>query len=214
MDWKNKRFDREAVFQAQRELVFEAAHSFAAETLVGWRITYTADGFEARGNSASHAATAEFRIEPTSFGTKVAITLLMERAGPLGFMLFDIGGYYNGQTRKWLEGIQWHLHQRLTSATRHESAEQGKQAIPKATWAGPLSIGCIVAFFLLPISLFCIFAVTGLLTGNLYLAGRGGGTTIHGPWARIISGVFLTIVALIALRALKMRKRARKQINS
>ncbi len=214
MDWKNKRFDREAVFQAQRELVFEAARSFAAETLVGWRITDTADGFEARGYSASHAATAEFRIEPTPFGTKVAVTLLVERAGPLGFMLFDIGGYYDGRTRKWLEGIQCRLHQRLTSATRHESAEQGEQAPPKAAWAGPLSVGCIVAFLILPIFLFCIFAVNGLLTGNLYLGGGRGGSTIHGPWARIISGVILTFVALIALRVLKMRKKAREQINA
>lgn len=211
MDWKNKRFDREAVFQAQRELVLEAARSFAAETLAGWRIAETADGFEARGHSASHAATAEFRIEPTPSGTKVAVTLLVERGGPLGFMLFDIGGYYDGQTRKWLEGIQRHLHQRPTSATGHESAEQEKQAVPKATWAGPLSIGCIVAFLIIPIFLFCIFAVNGLLTGNLYLGGGRGGSTIHGTWARIISGVLLTVVALIALRMLKMRKRAHEQ---
>lgn len=209
MDWKNKRFDREAVFNEQRELVFEAARSFAAESLVGWQITETADGFVARGYSASHAATAEFRIEPAPFGTKVAVTLLVERASPLGFMLFDVGGYYDGQTRKWLEGVQWHLHQRLApAATPHESAEQGKQASPKATWAGPLSIGCIVAFSLLPISLFCIFAVTGLLTGNLYFFGGRSGAAIHGLWARIISGVILTIVALVALMMSKTRKRA------
>ena len=212
MDWKNKRFDREAVFQAQRDLVFEAARSFAAESLAGWQITDTADGFEARGHSASHTATAEFRIEPAPSGTKVAVTLLVERAGPLGFMLFDIGGYYDGQTRKWLEGIQWHLQQRLTSATRQESLEQGKQAIPKATGTKSLYVGCMVALFVLPIFLFCIFAVIGLLTGDLYLVGRRG-ATIHGPWARIISGVILTIVALIAVRMLKMRKKAHAPPN-
>jgi len=211
MDWKNKRFGREAVFEAQRELVFEAARSFAAESLVGWQITDTADGFTARGHSASHATTAEFRIEPAPFGTKVAVTLLVERAGSLGFMLFDVGGYYDGQLRKWLEGIQWHLHQRLAPATRLESAEQRKQAIPKATLAGPLSVGCVAAFFLLPIFLFGTFAVTGLLTGNLYLVGRRGGSTIHGPWARIISGIILTIAVLIVLRILKLRKKARAQ---
>ncbi len=210
MDWRNKRFDRGAVFQARRELVFEAARTFAAESLVGWQITDTADGFEARGRGASHAATAEFRIEPAPFGTKVAVTLLVERGGPLGFMLFDVGGYYDGQLRKWLEGIQWRLHQRLAPATQHESSEQGRQAIPKATWAGPLSVGCIGALFVLPVFLFCIFAVTGLLTGNLYLLGRRGGT-IHGLWARIISGVVLTVVALVAFRMLRMRKRAREQ---
>jgi hypothetical protein len=118
MDWRNKRFAREAVFQAQRELVLNAARSFAAESLVGWEVTDTADGFEARGDNGSHAATAKFRIEPAASGTKVAVTLMVERAGPLGFMLFDVGGYYDGQIRKWLEGVGWHLRQGVTSATR------------------------------------------------------------------------------------------------
>jgi hypothetical protein len=30
----------------------------------------------------------------------------VERAGPTGFMLFDVGGYYNIQIRKWLDAIQ------------------------------------------------------------------------------------------------------------
>ena len=210
MDWKNKRFAREAVFQAQRELVFEAARSFAADSLVGWQITDTADGFQARGDSASHAATAKFRIEPAPFGTRVAITLLVERASPRGFMLFDIGGYYDGQIRKWLEGIQWRLHQRPTSATQQESVEDGKQAIPKATGNAPRYIGCIVALFVFPIFLFCISAVIGLLSGHLYLLGRRG-ETVDGPWARIISGTILLIAVLVGLRVLKMRKKAREQ---
>jgi hypothetical protein len=140
----------------------------------------------------------------------VAVTLLVERAGPLGFMLLDVGGYYDGRLRKWLEGIQWHLHQSLTSTTPQESLERGRQAPPKATGTRPLYVGCIVALFVLPIFLFCISAVVGLLTGHLYLVGRRGGT-IHGPWARIISGIFLTIVVLVVLRMLKTRKKARDQ---
>jgi hypothetical protein len=210
MDWKNKRFEREAVFQAQRDLVLEAARSFAAESLGGWQITDTADGFEARGQSASHAAAAEFRIEPAPFGTRVAVTLMVERAGALGFMLFDVGGYYDRQLRKWLEGIQWQLHQRLASATGQESAGQGERAMPRATGARPLYVGCMIALFLLPVFIYCISAVVGLLTGNLYLVGRRGGT-ISGPWARIVSGIFLAVVALIALRTLKARKKARAQ---
>lgn len=210
MDWKNKRFGREAIFQAQRDLVLEAARSFAAESLVGWQFTDTADGFEASGTSASHAATAKFRIEPAPFGTKVAVTLLVERAGPLGFMLFDVGGYYDGQIRKWLDGIRWHLHRGLTSEARQESPEQGRQSIPKAAGARPLYVGCIVALFVIPVFIYFMSAVVGLLTGNLYLVGRGGGT-IHGPWARIISGIFLTVAVLIALRVLKARKKGREQ---
>jgi hypothetical protein len=210
MDWKNKHFDREAIFQAQRDLVFEAARSFAAESLAGWQITDTVDGFEARGYSASHAATAKFRIEPAPFGTKVAVTLLVERASPLGFMLFDIGGYYNGQIRKWLEGIQWQLHQSLASSTELQPMEQGKQAMPKApTRVGSYIAGCIFAFFLFPIFIYFITAIIGLLTGHLYLIGRRG-TTVHGLWARIISGITLLIFVIIALRMVKMRK-ARNQ---
>ena len=109
MDWKDKHFHQEMVFQAPRETVLEAARAFAGESL-GWQIADTADGFEARGYSAAHQATARFRIAPASRGTKVQVELLVERASPLGFMLFDVGGYYNRQIRKWLEGIQWHVH--------------------------------------------------------------------------------------------------------
>lgn len=208
MSWKNTHFEREAVYQARRELVFEAARSFAAESLVGWQVTDTADGFEARGSSAAHVATAKFRIEPAPSGTKVAVTLLVERAGPLGFMLFDVGGYYDGQMRKWLEGIEWHLQQRLTSATGRGAAEQGTRAIPKATGMTPLYVGCLVALFVVPVFLFCVDAAVGLVTGDLYLLGRRG-ETIHGPWARIISGIFLMIVVLVGVRMLTTRKRAR-----
>lgn len=210
MDWKNKSFDREAVFAAERELVTEAARSFAAESLAGWQTTDTPDGLEARGYSASHAATAKFRIEPAPFGTKVVVTLLVERAGPLGFMLFDIGGYYDRQLRKWLEGIQWGLHRRLTSAPVQASSEQAGQATSKATGAGRFYIGCIVALLVLPVFLICTSAFIGLLTGHLYLLGRRG-ETINGPWARITSGIILTIAALIGFGMLRTRKRARAQ---
>lgn len=210
MGWKNKHFDREAVFQEQPRLVFEAARSFAAESLAGWRITDTADGFEARGNSASHSATAKFRVEPTPSGTKVAVTLLVERAGLLGFMLYDIGGYYDGQIRKWLEGIQRRLHQGATSATRQDSLQQERRAIPKATGTRPLYVGCMVALLVFPFLLFCVTSVIGLITGHLYLFGRRG-ETINGPLARIISGIFLAVVVLIVLSMFKSRKRAREQ---
>ena len=90
MDWKYKHFTQEAVFQAEREPVVEAARAFAAEALAGWKISDTADGFEARGRSAGHETTAKVQIEPAPGGTKVAVTLLVERASALGFMLVDI----------------------------------------------------------------------------------------------------------------------------
>src|SRR5712691_3435535 len=210
MDWKNKHVDRESIFQARRELVLEAARSFATESLVGWQITDTADGFEARGLSASHEATAKFQIEPAMGGTKVAVKLLVERASPLGFMLFDVGGYYDRQIRKWLEGIQWRLHQSLTSASQQQSAEQGKQAIPKYNArAGSYFIGCLLAFLLLIVSIYFISAVLGLLTGYLYLPSRGAGLTLHGTVARITSAIILIALAWLLVLVLRKRKQSR-----
>src|SRR5229473_325332 len=110
-------------------------------------------------------------------------------------MLFDVGGYYNRQIHKWLEGIQWYLHQRLVSPTQPQSAAPAPKVNTPAAYLfnGCLLVtGCIFALYLLAT---CIFAFIGLLTGHLYLLpGRGGGeTTIHGPWARVISGAILMI---------------------
>ena len=122
MDWKYKHFHQERVFPAPRDLVTEAARTFMADSL-GWQITNTTDGFTAEGYSFSHRASANLRIQtaagPASSesGTKVAIELLVERSGWRGFMLFDVGGYYNIQIRKWLDGIQWSIHQKLTGTT-------------------------------------------------------------------------------------------------
>src|ERR1700694_2245810 len=105
MDWKYKHFHQERVFSAPRDLVFEAARAFMAESL-GWQITDTPDGFTAEGYSFSHRAIADLQIQTAGAGTKVAFELLIERAGWRGFMLFDVGGYYNIQIRKWLCALQ------------------------------------------------------------------------------------------------------------
>jgi len=127
MDWKYKHFHQERVFAAPRDLVTEAARTFMTESL-GWRITDfglggdsgrdvrapsdTMDGFTAEGYSFSHRAIANLHIQTTAGGassengTRVAIELLVERASSWGFMLFDVGGYYNIQIRKCLDGIQ------------------------------------------------------------------------------------------------------------
>src|SRR5439155_26734707 len=107
------------------------ARAFMGESL-GWQITNfalraqggrdvrapsdTADGFTAEGYGFSHRAIANLRIQSAAGGTKVAVELLVERAGGRGFMLFDVGGYYNIQIRKWLDGIQWSIHQKLTGS--------------------------------------------------------------------------------------------------
>jgi len=122
MDWKYKHFHQERVFPEPRDAVLEAARAFMAESL-GWRIADTADGFTAEGDSFAHHAIANFQIQSVAGGTRVTIELRVERASALGFMLFDVGGYYSIQIRKWLDGTAWQIHQRLTGGKEVMSDE-------------------------------------------------------------------------------------------
>ena len=210
MDWKYKHFHQERVFPAPRDLVTEAARMFMADSL-GWQITNTTDGFTAEGYSFSHRASANLRIQtaagPASSesGTKVAIELLVERSGWRGFMLFDVGGYYNIQIRKWLDGIQWSIHQKLTG-TRDESTNPLVLAQNKP--AAYIFNGClvfIVVMFALYFLVTFICAVVGLITGNLYLLGRGGTLAIHGTWGRIVSALILMFGAFVVWRIKRKR---------
>ncbi len=105
MDWENKHFNQEIVIKAPPDVVAEAARRFTGQSLPEWTITPTPDGFEASGSSAAHHAVAKFRLSPGPDGTKVAVEMLVRRAGGRAFMLVDIGGYYDGQIRKWLWAI-------------------------------------------------------------------------------------------------------------
>jgi hypothetical protein len=107
MDWKHKHFNQQATFRAARERVLEAARLVAAESLAG--IEDTADGFVARGYGAWHPEIAAFHLTSTSDGTRVAVELLVQRRAMRGYMLWDVGGYYNGQIDKWLSGISSRL---------------------------------------------------------------------------------------------------------
>ncbi len=198
MDWKYKHFHQERVFPAPRDVVFAAAHTFMSDSL-GWQITDTPDGFTAQGYSFSHRAIANLHVQTAAGGTKVAIELLVERAGLSGFMLFDVGGYYNIQIRKWLDGIQWSLHQKLTG-THDES--QNPLVLANHKPAACIFKGCLV-FIVVTFGLYVlvnfISAVVGVLTGHLFLLGRGS-VTIHGIWARVISALILMFGAFIAWR--------------
>ena len=206
MDWKYKHFHQERVVAAPRDLVTEAARAFMAESLA-WQITDTTEGFTAQGYSFAHRAIANLRIQPAASGassesgTRVAIELLVERAGWQGYMLFDIGGYYNIQIRKWLDGIQWSIHQKLTG-THDES--QNPLVLAQNKPAAYIFKGClvfIVVTFALYVLVTFISAVVGLLTGHLLLLGRGSGTSvIHGTWARIVSALILLFGVFIAWR--------------
>ena len=103
MDTKYKHFNQEAVFKALPSDVLEAARAVAAGSFAA--MEETTDGFVARGHSAWHAATATFHITPVPEGARVTVELLVERAAMRGYMLIDIGGYYDGQIDTWFSNI-------------------------------------------------------------------------------------------------------------
>ena len=188
MDWKYKQFYSERVFQAPRVQVFEAARAFAADSLC-WQVLDTAEGFEAKGFSFSHMATAKFHVVAASGGTKVDVELLVERAGPMGFMLVDLGGYYSGQIRKWFEGIQWALHSKLASSMAPDPVAGESEAVPvgNTSMAGPtdwknrpnagfnrIFTAILILWVIILVAYFFVLPAIGLLTGSLYLPGRGG----------------------------------------
>lgn len=237
MDWKYKHFHQERVFAAPRDDVFEAARAFIAESL-RWQITNTAnsinttnanaidtadadaiataDGFTAQGYSFSHRAIANLRIQSAAggaspeSGTRVAIELLVERAGWRGFMLFDVGGYYNIQVRKWLDGIQWSLHQKLTGSHDESTNPLGLAEKKPAAYIFNGCLLFIVVMFALYFVVTFISAVVGLLTGNLLLIGRGS-LTVHGIWARMLSALVLMFGAFLAWRIVSPRNKLSKE---
>lgn len=219
MDWKHKHFQQERVFAAPLDDVREAARAFMTESL-GWQITTsrgalsaggdvrapreTPDEFTAQGYSFTHRAIARLHFQTVAEGTRVAIELLVERAGWRGFMLFDAGGYYNLQVRKWLDGIQWTIHQKLTGS-RDDSANPLVLAQNKP--AAYIFNGClmfIVVIFALYFLITFISALVGLLSGNLFLLGRGS-LVIHGIWARILSAAILIFGAFVVWRIKSQR---------
>jgi len=206
MNWKYKHFLQERVFPAPRDAVVEAARTFMAESL-GWQIANTSEGLTAQGYSFAHRAIANFHIQTTADGTKVTLELMVRRASPLGFMLFDVGGYYNIQMRKWLDGIQWSLRQKETGS-QDESANPLVLAQNKP--AAHIFHGCLMFIFVmfaLYVLVSFISAVVGIFTGNLFLVGRGS-LTVHGIWARILSALILMFIAFLALRIMRINKKA------
>jgi hypothetical protein len=204
MDWKYKHFHQERVFDAPRDLVTEATRTFMADSL-GWKVTETPDGFTARGYSFTHQAIANLHIQSAvsgpsaETGTRVAIELLVERAGWRGYMLLDVGGYYSIQIRKWLDGIQWSIHQMQTGS--HDES-QNPLVLAQNKPAAYVLNGCLIFIgvtFALYFLATLISAVVGLATGNLFLLGRGS-VTVHGAAARILSALILIFGAFIAWR--------------
>ena len=211
MDWKFKHFQQMRVFTAPPEIVLEAARRYFAETL-GWTVMETALGLSAEGSSFAHRAIVNLKTQSTTGGTTLSIELLVNRAGASGFMLFDVGGYYNIQIRKWLDGIEWFTSQKLTPHEEAQHTEQQQPHVAPSTShkaSACVFNGClvfIVAGFGLYFLVTLVCALVGLITGNLYLIGRGDTTVVHGMWARIISVAILLFGVFVVLRVVKKRK--------
>jgi hypothetical protein len=134
MDWKYKHFNQAAIFKASPESVLEAARASVAGSLGD--IEDTPSGFVGRGYGAWHAEIATFRITPAPDGTKLVVELLVERSAMRGYMLVDIGGYYNGQIDKWFSSISRHLAGPSEQVLVNKTTSSSK--VPKGLLAGCL----------------------------------------------------------------------------
>ena len=199
MDWKYKHFHQERIFAAPQDTVRVSARKQFVESL-GWQISETAEGFNAVGSSFAHQCKATLRFQPDGVATQVIIDLTVSRAGGRGFMLFDVGGYYNIQIRHWLDGMQWNLHTQLSP----ETSTSPQPPAPSANKGGACvfngCIGFIVAMFLLYVLVTFFEAIVGLITGHLYLLGRGGTIVVEGNWGRVASALILTLLLYLAWR--------------
>jgi hypothetical protein len=101
MDLFHKHFEQQTVFQAPPEVVKQAVSAFLAASMVGWDVAPLSDGFEA----TRYGSTAKFHVSPAPAGATLAIEYLVARASGSGFMLVDIGGYYDRQIQKWLYAV-------------------------------------------------------------------------------------------------------------
>ncbi len=211
MDWKYKHFHQERTFEAPRDLVAEAARKYFVESL-GWQITKEADGFNAEGYGFSHKCIARLQFPSDANATKVVIDLSVSRAGGRGFMLFDVGGYYNIQMRHWLDGTQANLHTILTPQSI--SSPNPVPPPPPSTNKGAACVfnGCI-GFILVMFALYVLVtfseAIIGLITGHLYLFGRGGTLVVEGIPGRITSALIIMFILFIAWRINRSRSSRR-----
>jgi hypothetical protein len=198
MSWRYANYHREAVFPAERQVVDGAARAAINESFTRWLVADTDSGFDAIGTSGWHTAIAKFRLSQVDRGTKIDITLQVERAGPMGLVGWDVFGYYDGEIRKWLEAMNWHLHQGLAAATPRSIEQRNKLVAQQHQAAARFLVGCPLAFLVFFVCIYSLSAVIGLFSGVLFLPARGSGSaTIHGIWARIISAAILIVVATL-----------------
>ena len=186
MDWKYKHFTHEATFNASPPIVLEVARAVLADSL--GEIEDITDGFAARGYSGWHAAIATFHITPIPNGTKVVVELLVERAAMRGYMLVDVGGYYNGQIDKWFSGIA----QRL-------GGTQEQTLVSKTTSDFRIRQGCLAGCL--------VYLAVGVCLGILAIPLDHAlfphfSQSIQGPFGIVASflGLFAGVIAFLYVR--------------
>jgi len=75
---------------------------------------------------------------------------------------------------------------------------------------GDIAGGCFISVWILVLLLFGLSGFMGLITGELFLPDKkGGGGTLHGTTARIVSLIILVISAYILSTLWRARKRTR-----
>ena len=75
---------------------------------------------------------------------------------------------------------------------------------------GDIIGACFIGVWILVILLFGVNALLGLITGEIYLPNKkGGGGTLHGAPARIVSLIILVICAFILSTLWRARRRGR-----
>jgi hypothetical protein len=202
MDFKYKHFRQQRIFAVSPEELFNVARAVITKS-AGWTVTKeTAEGFTAQGSGFGHAGIADVHIASSGGGTIVEIQLRVERAGFSGFMLFDVGGYYNIQIRKWLDAMQASLHQPATGQAPSTPAalQPPNKSAARLFHGCLLLIGVAIGFYLL---VTVVEAAVGLATGNLFLIGRNGNLVVHGAAARAISAVILLFGAWVVWKMIK-----------
>ncbi len=207
MDWTWKHFRATRTLAHPPAAVAATARAVMEEAL-GQGVRVVPGGFDAEGHMAARKVLARFRLAATPGGTRIAIELLAERSGGLGFrgyMLFEPFGFFRGRMRHWLDAISERLEGRPGSL---EARHPLRDRVFGAVMIGSVLI--ILLYFVWTV----ISLLSGLLTGDLYLSGRNGaaGITIHGIWARVTAGAILaglTLLVLLARRRARGRQRPR-----
>jgi hypothetical protein len=76
---------------------------------------------------------------------------------------------------------------------------------------GDIIGGCFISVWILVILLFGVSALLGLITGEIYLPDKkGGGGTLHGATARIVSLIILVICTYILTTLWRAKRRGRR----